>query len=845
MPAATNYSFWIICSVSITVGRIMSEPTLPQSFQRQGLRSYITSYYEITHDAELMRGITKKTATKGPITNPEGRRAPRVIEPWNPAERDRHRAVIDAVVAGLGDEALFPCKQHVRHVGEDLVRLDSENALLLFDADTLHKPAARIMREVLASDNTRAAVTRALHSRKELARGLISFPTHRNRVSNTSGVKRKRGSDLRFLRPGPADVFCSFTYGLPADIGGADDTHDTTALRDPDGLDAVDSITVADDTGPNSGRVGTILLFIKEAKAPHKLTAGMIDMAVASGKTLRPAEIMDHGFTVSSPGLQLSVDESEYWFAAVCAQLYTNMIDEGVRYGVISTGIYYIFMAIDPDNPATIRYNVCRTEDGIPTSPLLCLVSLALLAMHHGELPETAELDVIRRGAGLHWATAQELPGSSPAVESQPTNSFVDTPGDQNSTSPMSSGSHNHAPGQVADVQDRYTTAPSGYPSPPQHPRSNSKRARGEEEEQANKKPRLDAVTRTAHRVAHSTVDHHEASTQTPVSPVVSPRLPPNTTPTSARSHRYCSVACLQALQDINAPEAACPNQVEHARAGRLTTEQLCKRLVAQFKDPSTRCYGYEKFNILNILRDCNDTLIVKVCLLSHGYTFIAKTNPPKNRTSMYREVYVYDRLRHLQGSCVPVCLGAVELPEDVAVWHYVPYTGLLLLSWAGYDVGSWGRLGFGLSEMSSAMRSLDRNFSDTLSKTALEALSKIHKAGVIHGDVALRNVMLHDIVRRGQEFHLSLQFIDFGCSRTRSDYRRRARHCQKRAAGDGKRAEKARATMAYWASSEGGGLTDPDGVGNADFSRDCEKELKICKRAVKWVEDDISEVLG
>ncbi|KAI3393638.1 hypothetical protein diail_3865 [Diaporthe ilicicola] len=641
------------------------------------------------------------------------------------------------------------------------------------------------------------------------------------------------------------DVFCSFTYGLSADDGGADDTHDTPALRDPDGLDAGDSITVADDTGPNSERVGTMLLFIKEAKAPHKLTAEMIDIAVASGRTLRPAEIMDHGFTVSSPGLQPSVDESEYWFVAVCAQLYTNMIDEGVRYGVILTGMCYIFMAIDPDNPATIRYNVCRTEDGIQTSPLLCLVSLALLAMHHGELPETAELDVIRRGAGLHWATAQELPGSSPVVESQPTNSFVDTPGGQNSTSPMPSGSHNHAPDQVADVQDRYTTAPPGYLSPPRHPQSNGKRARGKEEEQANKKPRLDAATRTAHGVALSTVDHDEASTQTPVSPVVSPRLPPNTTPTSARSHRYCSVACLRALQDINAPEAACPNQAEHARAGRLTIEQLCRRLVAQFRDPSTRCYGYEKFNILNILRDCNDTLLVKVCLLSHGYTFIAKTHPPENRRSMYREVYVYDRLRHLQGSCVPVCLGAVELPEDVAVWYHVPYTGLLLLSWAGYDVGSWGRLGLGLSEMPSAKRSLDRNFSDTLSKTALEALSKIHKAGVIHGDVALRNVMLHVIARRGQEFQLSLQFIDFGCSRRRSNYRRRARHCQKRAAGDGKRAEKARAAMAYWASSEGGGLTDPDDVGNADFSRDCEKELKICKRAVKWVEDDISEVLG
>jgi hypothetical protein len=659
---------------------------------------------------------------------------------------------------------------------------------------------------------------------------------------HSSGVKRKRGSDSGSLRLGAADVFCSFTYGMSAhdDDGTTDDMRDLPAPLHPDDRNVVDSITVSDNTDPNFEREGTALLFIKEAKAPHKLTAELIDMAVGSGKTLRPAEIMDHGFTASSPGLQPSVDDSEYWFAAVCAQLYTSMIDEGVRYGVISTGMCYIFMAIDPDNPATIRYSVCMIEDGTHTSPLLRLVSFALLAIDRGELPETAELDVIRRGAGLHWVTARELPGSSPAVDTQPTNSFVETPGDQNSTSPVSSGSHNHAPDHMADVQDRHPTAPPGYPSPPQHPQSNGKRAREEEEEQARKRPRIDSAARSAHTVAHPTVDHDEASRRTPVSPAVSPRLQLDTTPTrpSARSHRYCSVACLQALQDTNTPEAACPNQAEHARAGRLTTAQLCERLVAQFKDPSIRCYGYEEFNVLNILRDCDDTLLVKVCLLSHGYTFIAKAHPPENRTSMYREVHAYNRLRHLQGSCVPVFLGAAELPEEDAVWYYVPYTCLLLLSWAGYGVGSWSRLGLGLSESHSAMTNLDRNFSDTLSKAALEALSKIHKAGVLHGDVALRNVMLRNITRRGQEFELSLQFIDFGCSRTRSDYRRRAHDRQKRAAGDGKRAEKARAIMAYWASSEGGGLTDPDDVGNADFSRDCKTELNMCRRAVKWVED-------
>lgn len=839
----------------------MSESTLPESFQRQGLRSYVTSYHGIVRDVEsLMRGVTKQTATKGLITNPEDRRAPRVIEPWTPAERDQERAVIDAVVAGLGDEPLFPCKQHVRHVGEDIVRLDSENALLLFDADTLHKPAARIMREVLASDDTKAAVTRALQSRKELVHGLISFPTHLNRVSNTcvpantsrawqqltrhrSGVKRKRGSDSGPLRLGPADVFCNFTYEESAgdNDGTTDDMHDFPTPLHPDDRDAVDS-TVSRDAPPdrNVKRERTILLFIKEAKAPHKLTAEMIDMAVGSGKTLRPADIMDHGLTASSPGSQPSIDESEYWFAAVCSQLYTSMFHQRVRYGMISTGMRYVFMSIDPDNPATIRYDICRIEDGIHTSPLLRVVSLALLAMGRGKLPDTGEVNVIWRGAGLRWVTARELPGSSPTVDTRQTTSFVGTPVDQNNTSPRSSDSRNHAPDQMSDVQDRHPTAPSGYPSPPQNPQSNGKRAREEEEEQARKQPRTGSAARSAHKVVNPTEDHDKESTRTPASPALSPQPPLATTSArpSADDHNYCSVACLQALQDINTPEAACPNQAKHARAGRLTTAQLCERLVAQFKDWSIRGRGYEVFNVLNILRECDDTLLVKVCLLSHGYTFIAKAHPPEDRASMYREVQAYKRLRHLQGSCVPVYLGAVELPEEWAVWYKGPYTCLLLLSEAGSSVDSWSPLSLGLSESRSAVTIRDRNFSDSISKAALGALSKIHKAGVLHGDVALRNVMLHSITRRGDEFELSLQFIDFGCSYTRPGYRRRARDRQQRAAGDGKRAEKARAFMAYWASSEGGGLTDPDEVGNADFARDCQAELDKCRRAIRWVRD-------
>lgn len=135
-----------------------------------------------------MRRVTTQTATKGAITNPEGRRAPTSIEPWTQAESTEERAIIDAVLANFPDDIdVFPCRQHVDHVGEELIRTDSENAVLLFDADTLHKPATRILHAALANANIRDAVVAIIRPQDDsvMAPGKITFPTHRKGVPST------------------------------------------------------------------------------------------------------------------------------------------------------------------------------------------------------------------------------------------------------------------------------------------------------------------------------------------------------------------------------------------------------------------------------------------------------------------------------------------------------------------------------------------------------------------------------------------------------------------------------------------------------------------------------------
>lgn len=170
-------------------------------YRPQKLREYVSSYCNIavTASVAMSVGVTQDTATKGAITNPESRRAPRTIQPWSNADNDLERAIIDAILGqdsrqqSMPVEALsFPEQQHVLRVGEELVRLDSKNALLLFDADILHKPTCRIVRSLLAVETIRSAVSSAFqrhshHGQRSLRPAKISFPTHRNLIYNKYG----------------------------------------------------------------------------------------------------------------------------------------------------------------------------------------------------------------------------------------------------------------------------------------------------------------------------------------------------------------------------------------------------------------------------------------------------------------------------------------------------------------------------------------------------------------------------------------------------------------------------------------------------------------------------------
>lgn len=179
---------------------------LSPDYRLQRLRSYVASYNDIVTrhlESPAVTRVNPRTATKGEITNPDGCLSPERIEPWSASELVQERGMIETILRAVDeagpDHVLFPSRDNVRHVSQDLGRLDSENALLLFDADTLHKPAARILRALLASAPIRAALTQHAHERGQQANsphnqpqptfeyepGEVTFPTHLNLLPKT------------------------------------------------------------------------------------------------------------------------------------------------------------------------------------------------------------------------------------------------------------------------------------------------------------------------------------------------------------------------------------------------------------------------------------------------------------------------------------------------------------------------------------------------------------------------------------------------------------------------------------------------------------------------------------
>ncbi|KAI0199747.1 hypothetical protein F4808DRAFT_471227 [Astrocystis sublimbata] len=181
----------------------------------------------------------------------------------------------------------------------------------------------------------------------------------------------------------------------------------------------------------------------------------------------------------------------------------------------------------------------------------------------------------------------------------------------------------------------------------------------------------------------------------------------------------FCSQECLLGLVNGDALDVRCPNIGDHPKRHISLSKfrRLVRRQLSEDGDGDADAMPID-------LSGATGT-VFKVRLSSYGYTVVAKGAKGDYLATLRREGQIYDMLIAIQGDCVPVSLGIVDLalpyyPNGDFSAHF------LLLSWAGLPLCTVGpAVG-----------------DDWITNATRAAYNQIHENDILHGEPAPWNVL-------------------------------------------------------------------------------------------------------
>jgi len=191
----------------------------------------------------------------------------------------------------------------------------------------------------------------------------------------------------------------------------------------------------------------------------------------------------------------------------------------------------------------------------------------------------------------------------------------------------------------------------------------------------------------------------------------------------------YCTQKCLLGLMDSGEVDSNCPNLAYH-----LTEHVACHRAeyryiyhfldAGEFLGLLTAQLKNDINNNCRLIPDKKGAVgaLFKVSLENYNYTFVAKSSIAYYMPKLKHEHQIYDTLYDLQGSFIPVCLGAIEFERPwVGFGIDTALKYMLLMSWGGEEA-------FG----DKAMCADEKAVRDSQAK---ETVREIRSAGVRQGD--------------------------------------------------------------------------------------------------------------
>ena len=455
-----------------------------------------------------------------------------------------------------------------------------------------------------------------------------------------------------------------------------------------------------------------------EYKAPHKLTPHTVALGLKT-------EVDTYEDVISQTQEPEDDTKKNVWWCryvmvAVVTQLFSYMIAQGTRYGYICTGQAYVFLRIG-DDPSNVYYSIHIPNRDFDENDPWRVHQTAVARISAFILQAAPEA-----GPTQAWHRKREC--LSPwkvdiqsVIHQMPDSIRTDT--SDSDYLPNRYVLHKRSPilirarcrpdedqqpsgddGSGSDAEGRYDPE-----SPSQQRQTRQARARDLQSSMGQQVPNTGEERHRRQAQEHGHIRR-----------------------IGIKDRPYCTHTCLLGLGHRGDMDPGCPNARFHRAKHPAKAEflELVKQQLLVDTGNDADCIPLEIHGARGGL--------LKICLTSLGYTFVAKGMEQHHVQRLRHERRVYSQLLPLQGEKVPVCLGIAKL------WQVYYYSGaqlshLLLMSWGGHPL----------------LAPTNKQYRLCFPKMAEKALAAAHHLQVLHRDAQPRN-MLFDANR------MKLMLIDF-----------------------------------------------------------------------------------
>ncbi|KAG8527236.1 uncharacterized protein KY384_007980 [Bacidia gigantensis] len=685
-----------------------------QALRVQTEKTDLRTYMDAVHrhlQCNLQVEDDPASTTQGLMTRPKGRLCPSKIHRWDnlPLIQQELWNKLWTVDTDFFYDKQYDSLNTIETVGGDVGgdRISSETDLVISIKRVMQTPVAKILTKI----RTNKKLSTAFH-----VNGEISFQNHSNGLSEEQRLE----TELNDFRDRSIPSSPS-TPTLKASVSADDRLRASIAnVNENEAKSSVhaDLFYTVNVDGQRLPRL------VVEYKPPHKVT---VETMYAGLRDIRPfEEVINRVETLTT-----LKDHAELLMTAVACQTYDYMLESRLQYGFFSTGEIYVFLHIDPKDPTTLLYFPCvpkvELEDGTNWDSastaekdnrlhetalgrvfIFCLQALQSERLSHEWLVQAK--NVVRRWEPDHQAMLDRITETLRKEKKDldpPYKGRWARPGD--------------------DFVCPYSLRSKRVKSKPVLPSATSLNTSSFRSNGTNSDSGDDDQARPSGQGSN---DYTKSPSLLIKANKSSGFNEPTGTKYGGNQRQYCTQPCILSLSKHGLLDKDCPNYFEHLYANNglhrhaitkhqflgLMRDQLAKDLDNDFID-------------LYIAGSRGATF--KASLSAFGYTLIAKGTSFHWVSDLQHECKVYEHLVDFQAHSIPVCLGLISLANHYAYTAQKHLTAMMFLSYGGKPL-----------IRNPPLHLTSPTARSKAAKRAKKAFHAMRKLGLLHTDIALRNLL-------------------------------------------------------------------------------------------------------